>query len=152
MELIYNRQSLLNLSKFRYLAVLDYRTKQIIKCLNIKEKFRSKRGNGRNKHWAKSPHRSWDMNSGIHWEVLKPIPGSIQYTPSHYLSALLNVRSLSSNLLQIQHLLETLSLNILVLTETWTKQNQHLEVIKGTLSTMGYSLMVVHRPDRTGGG
>ena len=92
------------------------------------------------------------MNSGIHWEVLKPIPASIQYTPSQYLSVLLNATPLFSNLLQIQHLLETSSLDILVLTETWTKQSQCLEVIKGTLSTMGYSLVVAHRPNRTGGG
>ena len=26
------------------------------------------------------------------------------------------------------------------------------DVIKGTLSTMSYSLVVAHRPDRTGGG
>ena len=36
--------------------------------------------------------------------------------------------------------------------ETWTKQNQCLEVIKGTLSTMGYNLVVAHRPEETGGG
>ena len=71
---------------------------------------------------------------------------------SRYLSALLNVRSLSSNLLQIQHLLESSSLDILALTETWTKQNQSLEMIQGTLSTMGYSLVSSHRPGRTGGG
>ena len=39
----------------------------------------------------------------------------------------------------------------LVLTETWTKQNQSLEVIQETHSTMGYSLVAAHRPDRTGG-
>ena len=35
--------------------------------------------------------------------------------------------------------------------ETWTRQNQCLEVIKGTLSTMGYNLVTVYRPDKTGG-
>ena len=75
----------------------------------------------------------------------------MQYTPSQYLSALLNVRSLSSNLLQIQHLLEHSSFDILVLTGTRTKQNQSLEVIQGTLSTMGYRLVAAHRPDMMGG-
>ena len=88
----------------------------------------------------------------MHWEVLKPITVNLQYTPSRYSSALLNIRSLSGNLLQVQHLLESSSLDILVLTETWTKQNQCLEVIKGTLSTMGYSLVTAHRLDRTGRG
>ena len=152
MELIYTRQSLLNLKNLRYLAVLDYITKQRIKCLNINKKCRSKRENRRNWYGAKSPHRSWGRNSGIHWEVLKPISASIQYTPSQYSSALLNVRSLSSNLLQIQHLLEISSLDILVLTETWTKQNQCLEVIRGTISTMHYSLVAAHRLNRTGRG
>ena len=32
--------------------------------------------------------------------------------------------------------------------ETWTRQNYFLEVIKGTLSTMGYNLVVAHRPDK----
>ena len=150
MELIYTRQSLLNLRNLRYLAVLDYKIKQRIKCLNINKKFRSKRGNGKSSYGAKSLCRSWDRHSGIYWEVLKPIPPSMQYTPSQYLSALLKMRSLSSNLLQIQHLLESSSLDILVLTEIWTKQNQSLEVILGTLSTMGYSLVEAHRPDRTG--
>ena len=152
MEMIYTRQSLLNLKDLRYIAVLDYMTKQRIKCLNINKKFRSKRGNRRNRHGTKSPCRPWDRNSGIHSDILKPTPASIKYTPSQYSSALLNVRSLSSNLLQIQHLLVISSLDILVLTETWTKQNQHLEVIMGTLSTMGYSLVAAHRPDRIGGG
>ena len=93
-----------------------------------------------------------DRNSGVHWEVLKTITVNPQCIPSKYSSALLNVRSLSSNLLQIQHLLESSSLDILALTETWTKQNQALEIIQGTLSTMGYSLVSSHRPGRTGGG
>ena len=91
-------------------------------------------------------------NSGVHWEVLIPISRSLQSISPRYLSALLNVRSLSSNLLQIQHLLESSSLDILALTETWTKQNQSLEIVQGTLSTMGYSLVSSHRPDRIGGG
>ena len=62
------------------------------------------------------------------------------------------MRSLSSKLIQIQHLLEISSLDILALTETWTKQNQYLGVINGTLSTMGYKLEAAHRPDKTGGG
>ena len=70
MELIYTKQFLLNLKNFRYLAVLDYMTKQRIKCLNINKKFRSKRGNRRNRHGAKSPLRSWNRNSG---DTLKSI-------------------------------------------------------------------------------
>ena len=38
------------------------------------------------------------------------------------------------------------------MTETWTKQNQSLEIVQGTLPTMGYSLVSSHRPDRIGGG
>ena len=129
-----------------------YKIKQRIKCLKINKKFRSKRGNRRSSYGAKSLHRSWDKNSGIHWEVLKSIPVSSQFILPRYLSALLNVRSLSSNLLQIQHLLESSSLDILALTETWTKQNQSLEMIQGTLSTMGYNLVSSHKPGRTGGG
>ena len=30
-------------------------------------------------------------------------------------------------------------------------QNQYLEVIKGTLSTMGYNLVAAHKPDKEGG-
>ena len=152
MELINTRQSLLNLRKLRYITLLDYKIKERIKCLKINKKFRSKRGNGRSSYGAKSFCRPWDKNSGIHWEALKPIPASLQFILPRYLSALLNVRSLSSNLLQIQHLLESSSLDILALTETWTKQNQSIEMIQGTLSTMGYSLVSSHRPDRTGGG
>ena len=48
--------------------------------------------------------------------------------------------------------MEIFSFDILALTETWTKQKQYLEVIKGTLSTMGYNLVATHRPDKTGGG
>ena len=103
-------------------------------------------------HGTKSACRSWDRNSGIHWELLKPIPANIQSIPSWYSAALLNVRSLSSKLIQIQHLLEISSLAILALMETCTKQNQCLEVIKGMLSTVGYNLVVAHRPDKTGGG
>ena len=125
------RKFLLNLMNPRYFVVLDYRTNFRIRCLNINREFRSKRENRSNRHGTKSAHRSWDWNSGIHWEVLKPIPASIQSTPSKYSAALLNVRSLSSNLIQIQHLFEIFSLDILALTETWTKQNQHLEVFKG---------------------
>ena len=88
------------------------------------------KGNGRIRYGANSSRRAWDRNSGIHWEVLKPITANLQYTPSRYSSTLLNIRSLSSNLLQAQNLLESSSLDILVLTETWTKQNQCLEVIK----------------------
>ena len=76
----------------------------------------------------------------------------MQSIPSQYSAALLNVRSLSSSVTQIQHVLEIFSLDVLALTETWTKQNQCLEVIKGTLSTMGYSLVEAHRPDRIAGG
>ena len=152
MNLIYTRQSLLNLRNFRYQVALDYRTKQRIKNLTINKKFRSKRGNGRIRYGANLSGRAWDRNSGIHWEILKPIAANLQYTPSRYSSALLNTRSLSSNLLQVQHLLESSSLDILVLTKTWTKQNQCLEVIKGTLSPMGYGLVTAHRLDRTGGG
>ena len=36
--------------------------------------------------------------------------------------------------------------------DTWTKQNQCLEAIKGTLSTIGCNLVVAHRPDKAGGG
>ena len=152
MDWIYTRQSLLNLRNLRCIAVLDYKIKQRITCLTVNKKFRSKRGNGRSNYGAKSLCRPWDKNSGIHWEVLKPIPASLQFILPRYLSALLNVRSLSSNLLQIQHLLESSSLDILTLTDTWTKQNQSLELIQGTLSTMGYSLVSSHRPGRTGGG
>ena len=62
------------------------------------------------------------------------------------------MRTLSSKLIQIQHLLDISFLDILALTETWTKQNQCLEVIKGTLSTMSYNLVAAHRSDKTGGG
>ena len=152
MDWIYARQSLLNLRNIRCIAVLDYKIKQRIKCLKINKKFRYKRGNGRSSYGAKSLSRLWHKNSGIHWEVLKPIPANLQFILPRHLSALLNVRSLSSNLLQIQHLLESSALDILALTETWTKQNQSLEMIQGTLSTMGYSLVSSHRPGRTGGG
>ena len=152
MDWIYTRQLLLNLRNLRYITVLDYKIKQRIKCLKIKKKYRSKRGNGRDSYGAKSLHRPWDKNSGIHWDVLKSIPVTLQFILPRYLSALLNVRSLSSNLLQIQHFLESSSLDILALTETWTKQNQSLETIQGTLSTMGHSLVSSHRPGRTGGG
>ena len=99
----------------------------------------------------KSAHRSWDRKNGIHHELLRPIPTSIQSFPSQYSAALLNVRSLSSKLIQIEHLLEFSCLDILALMETWTRQNQCLGVIKGTLSTMGYNLVVVHRPYKTEG-
>ena len=49
-------------------------------------------------------------------------------------------------------MLGTSSLDILALTETWTKQNQCLKVIKGTLSTTDCSLVAAHRPDRIRGG
>ena len=62
------------------------------------------------------------------------------------------MRSLSGNLLQIQHLLESSLLDILALTEIWTKQNQSIEIVQGSLSTMGYSLVSSHRPGRIGGG
>ena len=104
------------------------------------------------KYGAKFLHRQWDTNSGVHLEVLIPISLSLQSILPRYLSALLNARSLSSNLLQIQHLLESSLLGILALTETWTKQNQSLEIVQGTLSTMGYSLVSPHRPGRIGGG
>ena len=107
-------------------------------------------GNRCNRHGTKSACRSWDRRSGIHWEILKPIQSSIQSSPSQYSHALLNVSSLSSKLIQIQHLLEISSLDILALMETWTKQNQCLGVIKGKLSTMGYNLVAAHRPDKTG--
>ena len=151
MHWIYSRQSLLNLKNFRFTAALDYNAKKRIKYLEINRKFQSKRINGR-KYGAKSLHRQWDTNSGVHWEVLIPISLSLQSILPRYLSVLLNVRSLSSNLLQIQHLLESYSLDILALTETWTKQNQSLEIVQGTLSTMGYSLVSSHRPGRIGGG
>ena len=122
------RQSLLNLRNPRYFVVLDNRTKFRIKCLNIIRKFRSKRGNRSNRHGTKSAQRLWDRNSGVHWELLKPIPTSIQSTPSQYSAASLNV----SKLIQIQHLLEISSLDILALMETGTKHNQCLEVIIGT--------------------
>ena len=149
MDWIYTRQSPLNLRTLRFTAVLDYKIKQRIKCLKVNKKFRSKRG--RSSYGAKSLCRPWDNNSGIHWEVLKLIPVTLQFIFPIYLSALLNVRFLSSNLLQTQHLLESSSLDILALTETWTKQNQSLEMIQGTLSTMGYNLVTSHRPGRTGG-
>ena len=144
-------QSLLNLKNLRFTAALDYNAKKRIKYSEINRKFQFKRINGR-KYGAKSLHRQWDTNSGVHWEVLIPISLSLQSIHPRYLSALLNVRSLSSNLLQIQHLLESSSLDILALTETWTKQNQSLEIVQGTLSTMGYSLVSSHRPGRIGGG
>ena len=147
----YSRQLLLNLRNLRFTAALEYNIKERIKYLQINKKFQFRRGNGR-KYGAKYPHRQWDTNSGVHWEVLRPISLSLQSTSPRYLSALLNVRSLSSNLLQIQHLLESASLDILALTETWTKQNQSLEIIQGTLSTMGYNLVSSHRPGRMGGG
>ena len=118
----YSRQLLLNLRNLRFTAALDYDIKQRIKYLQINKKFQFRRGNGR-KYGAKYPHRQFDTNSGVHWEVLRPISLSLQSTSPRYLSALLNVRSLSSNLPQIQHLLESASLDILALTETWTKQN-----------------------------
>ena len=110
------------------------------------------KGNRSNRHGTKSACRSWDRNSGIHSEVLKPISARTQSTSSQYSAAFLNVRSLSSKLIQTQHLLEISSLDILALTETWTKQNHCMEVIKGTLSTMGYNLVTAHRPDKTKGG
>ena len=127
----YMGQSLLNLRKPRNFAILDNSTNLRIKCLNIVRKFRTKRRNRSYWHGIKSAHSSWEKNDGIHWELLRPIPTSIQCTPSWYLAALLNARSLSSKLTQIQHL-EFSSLDILALTETWTRQNLHLEVIKGT--------------------
>ena len=150
MDWIYTRQSLLNLRNLRYIAVLDYKKDKTKD--KVFKKYRSKRGNGRSSYGAKSLCRLWDKNSGIHWDVLKSIPVSLQFILLRYLSALLNVRSLSSNLLQIQQLLESSFLDILALTETWTKQNQSLEMIQGTLSMMGYSLVSLHRPGRTGGG
>ena len=135
----YSRQSLLNLKNLRFTPALDYNAMKRIKYLKINRKFQVKRINGR-KYGPKSLHRQWDTNSGVHWEVLIPISLSVQSIHPRYLSALLNVRSLSRNLLQILHLLESSSLYILALTETWTKQNQSLEIVQGTLSTMGYSL------------
>ena len=80
-ELIYTRQSLLNLRNFRYLAVLDYWTNRRIKCLNINKKFRSKRGNRKKTDMEQNLLTDpGTMNSGIHWEVLKQIPASIHYT------------------------------------------------------------------------
>ena len=145
------RESLLNLRNPRYFVILDNSTKFRIKCLNIIRKFRSKKGNRSQRQGPKSDHRSLDRNNGIHQELLRPIPTSIQSFPSQYSAVLLNMRSLSSRLIQIQCLLEFFSLDILALTETWTRQNQHLEVIKGNLSTMGYNLVVAHRPDKAGG-
>ena len=145
------KESLLNLRNPRYFIILENRTKFRIKCLNIVRNLRSKRGNRSFRQGPKSGHRSWERNKGIHWELLRAIPASIQSFPSRYSAALLNVRSLSSKLIQIQHLLEFSSLDILALTETWTRQNQCLEVIKGTLSTMGYNLVAAHRCDKAGG-
>ena len=105
----YSRQSLLNLKNLRFTAALDYNAKKWIKYLEINRKFQFKRINGR-KYGAKSLHRQWDTNSGVHWEVLIPISLSLQSILPKYLSAFLNVRSLSSNLLQIQHLLEILDI------------------------------------------
>ena len=152
MDLIYTPLSLLNLRNPGYFVILDNSTKFRIKCLNIIRKFKSKRGNRSYRHGTKLAQRSWYRNNGIHWELLRPIPTSIQSFPSQYSSALLNVRSLSSKLIQIQHLLKFSSLDILALMETWTRQNQCLEVIKGTLSTMGFNLVAAYRPDKTGGG
>ena len=73
MNLIYTRQSLLDLKNLGYQVTLDNRTKQRIKNLITTKKFRSKRGNGRNgrnKHEAKSSCRALDRNSGVHWEAL----------------------------------------------------------------------------------
>ena len=111
MFLIYSRQSLLNLKNLRFTAALDYNVKKRIKYLEINRKFQFKRINGR-KYGAKSLHRQWNTNSGVHWEVLIPISLNLQSIHPRYLSALLNVRSLSSNLLQIQHLLESSLLDI----------------------------------------
>ena len=150
MDWKYTRKSLLNLRNPRYFAILDYSTKFRIKCLNVIRKYRSKRGDRCHRQGPKSACRSLDRNNRIHQELLRPIPGSIQSFLSQYSATLLNVRSLSSKLIQIQHLLEFSSLDILTLTETWTRQNQCLKVSKGTLSTMCYNLAVAHRPDKAG--
>ena len=62
------------------------------------------------------------------------------------------MRSLSSKLTHIQHLLEFSSLDIFALMEAWTGQNQCLEVMKGTLLTMGYNLVAAHMSDKARGG
>ena len=147
----YSRQSLLSLKNLRFTAALEYNVKKRTKYLEINGKFQFKEIKER-KYGTKSLHRQWDTNSGVHWEVLLPISLSLQSMSPRYLSASLNVRSFSSNLLQIQYLLESSSLDILALTETLTKQNQSLEIVQGTLLTMGYSLVSSHRPDRIGGG
>ena len=151
MDWTYTRESLLNLRNPRYFAILDYSTKFRIKCLNITRKFRSKRGNRSNRQGPKSAGRSWDRNNGVHWKLLRPIPASILSFPFWYSAALLNVRSLSSRLIQIQHFLEVSFLDIVALTETWTRQKQCLEIIEGTLLRMGYNLVVAHSLTKQGG-
>ena len=122
MDQTYTRQSLLNLRNPRYSTILNYKTKLRINCLNIVRNVRTKRGNRSYQHGTKSACSSRDTNDGVQWELLRPISTSIQSTPSQYSAALLNVRSLSSKLTQIKNLLEFSFLDILALTETWTKQ------------------------------
>ena len=137
-----NREVLLKYRKYRHLT-FPAEVICTIKELKIKKNFRGVRGKRR--------RRTWDMNKGIHLNVLRMLPMRITYKDTKNLViGTANCRSVNKKTTELLVALHQEHYDICFLTETWIKKDDPRVI--GKLEATSFKYNGSPREDREGGG
>ena len=137
-----NREALLKYRKYRHLT-FPAEVICTIKELKIKKNFRGVRGKRRK--------RTWDMNKGIHLNVLRMLPMRIIYKDTKNLViGTANCWSVNKKTTELLVALHQEHYDICFLTETWIKKDDPRVISK--LEATSFKYNGSPREDREGGG
>ena len=137
-----NREVLLKYRKYRHLT-FPAEVICTIKELKIKKNFRGVRGKRR--------RRTWDMNKGIHLNVLRMLPMRITYKDTKNLViGTANCQSVNKKTTELLVALHQEHYDICFLTETWIKKDDPRVIGKLEATSLKYNGSP--REDREGGG
>ena len=137
-----NRETLLKYKNYRHFT---FPAEVIcnIKKLKIKESFRGGRG--------KRKRRIWDMNKGIHFNVLRLLPTKTIYKDTKNLViGTANCWSVNKKTTELLVALHQEHYDICFLTETWIKKDDPRVISK--LEATSFKYNGCPREDREGGG
>ena len=114
----------------------------ILKDLNTERQ--SGKGRGKSK---------WDTNSGIHYDLLRPLKKTeyILDNTKHMSLCLVNAQSVVNKMDILLHFLTTEGLDICAVTETWVR-DVNVGIIKASAGRAGFRIIQASRKSRQGGG
>ena len=137
-----NREVLLKYRNYRHLT-FPAEVISTIKELKIKKSFRGVRGKGK--------RRTWDMNKGIHFNVLRRLPTRTIYKDTRNLViGTANCQSVNKKTTELLVALHQEHYDICFLTETWIKKDDPRVISK--LEATSFKYNGSPREDREGGG